>query len=260
MGRVACPVHPLSDRRTRPCRARAAVTRRRGIATRTLIKICGVCRPQDARAAVEAGADAVGVVLAPSRREVSIDEAVDILCEVPEGVARVGVFVDADPAYVAQAVRELDLDRVQFHGSESAVACSGAPAPVVRVFRVGAGFDPVAMESYRGAVEALLLDTLAPGEDGGSGATFDWDAAAGVPDFAPLWLAGGLTPDNVGRALRRLRPAGVDVSTGVEARVREKDPDKVRAFCEAVRASDEELAWETPTAGGAPSGPDEETR
>jgi phosphoribosylanthranilate isomerase len=190
--------------------------------------------------AVEAGADAVGVILARSKRQVTIEEAADILCAVPPGVRKVGVFVDAEPAFVALAVEKAGLDRVQFHGMETPAACAAAPVPVVKALRVGPDFDPAIVEQYRGVVAGLLLDTLVKGEAGGSGVTFDWSAALEVPRVAPVWLAGGLTPDNVAQAVRLVRPAGVDVSSGVEAVPRRKDPDRIRAFIAAVRAADEE--------------------
>ena len=209
-------------------------------ASRTTIKVCGVCRPEDAREAVRAGADAIGVVLAPSRRQVTLDEAEAVMARVPGGVMRVAVFVDADPAFVAEAVRRLRLDRVQFHGSESPEQCEAAAAPVVKVLRVAPGFDPSAAEAYRGSVAALLLDTFVTGQDGGSGRAFDWEAVVPLPQGAPVMVAGGLTAETVAEAIRILHPAGVDVSSGVEARLGEKDPEKLRAFCEAVRAADEE--------------------
>jgi phosphoribosylanthranilate isomerase len=207
----------------------------------TLIKICGVCRAQDAAVAVAAGADAVGVVLAPGRRRLSLDEAEDALAAVPARVARVGVFVDADPAFVAEATRRLRLDYAQFHGSETPDACADAPVPVIKAFKVGPEFDAAQIESYEGVIAFALLDTQVDGEHGGAGVVFDWDRVPPLPEDVPVLVAGGLHPGNVAQAIRTLRPAGVDVSSGVEARLREKDPERVREFCAAVRATDQEV-------------------
>lgn len=208
--------------------------------TRTLIKICGLCRPEDARAAVAAGADLVGVILAPSKRRLDLDQAASVLADVPAGVSRVGVFVDAAAAEVAEAAERLSLDYAQFHGSETPGACAEAPVAVIKAFGVGRGFDTGTLDAYRGSVAAVMLDTAVAGVSGGTGAAFDWDEVAPLPGFAPVFVAGGLGPGNVGQAVRTLRPTGVDVSSGVEASVCRKDPDAIRAFIAAVRAVDEE--------------------
>ena len=200
-------------------------------------KVCGVCRPQDARDAVAAGADAIGVILAPSRRQVTLEEAEAIFTEVSPGVARVGVFVDADPAFIEEAATRLGLDYVQFHGSETPELCATASTPVIKAFKVGRTFQAADVDPYRRVVAYALLDTLVEGADGGSGLTFDWGAVGPLPAGVPVIAAGGLDPGNVASAIAALHPAAVDVSSGVEVRLREKDPDKLRAFCEAVRAA-----------------------
>jgi len=141
---------------------------------RTRIKICGLTRPQDAAAAVSSGADAVGVILAPSKRRVTLEQAVVVFAEVPRSVARVGVFADAQADDVWEAVARLGLAAVQFHGDESPETCESAPAPVIKALRVGPGFDGADVDRYRGAVAALLLDTYVAGEQGGTGMAFDW--------------------------------------------------------------------------------------
>lgn len=208
--------------------------------SRTRIKVCGITRAKDASAAVAAGADALGVVLAPSPRQVTLQQGGAALAGVPPLVGRIGVFVDADPAFVADAVARLGLSAVQFHGNESPEACAAAPAPVIKAFRVGGGFDTAEIERYKGTVAAVLLDAFVPGVAGGTGRTFDWDAARSVPDWAALILAGGLTGANVGEAVRRLRPFAVDVSSGVEVSPGIKDHDRIRSFVAAVRAADDE--------------------
>lgn len=208
---------------------------------RTRIKICGITTATDAAMAVEAGADALGVVLAPSSREVTLEDAERALAGVPPLVARVGVFVDADLGFVADAVQRLGLTAVQFHGAETPEACAAAPVPVIKAFKVGTQFAPTVIEPFRGAVAAILLDTYDSQRSGGTGTTFDWHThAAALPGWAPLIVAGGLTPVNVAVAVRVFHPFAVDVSSGVEEHLRHKDRMKLNAFVAAVRAADEE--------------------
>ena len=208
---------------------------------RTRIKICGLTRAEDAAAAVSAGADALGVVLAPSKRRVTLDEAAEVFADVPPLVARVGVFVDAHADEVWEAVARLGLAAVQFHGDEAPETCATAPVPVIKALRVGPDFSAERADAYRGAVSALLLDTFVPGEQGGTGVAFDWyDVAGRLPRWAPVLLAGGLGPANVGAAIQALRPYAVDVSSGVESAPGVKDHRSIDAFVAAVRAADEE--------------------
>lgn len=209
---------------------------------RTRVKICGITTACDAASAVAAGADALGVVFAPGPRQVTLAQAEAVFARVPPLVARVGVFVDADEALVAEAVARLRLTAVQFHGAETPVRCGAAPAPVIKAFRVGEGFSVKSLEPYRGSVAAVLLDTLAAGCAGGTGRAFDWELHAGaLPGWVPVILAGGLTPLNAGRAVRTVRPFAVDVSSGVEERPGQKDRELVHAFIAAVNAADKEV-------------------
>ncbi len=208
---------------------------------RTRVKVCGITTPVDAAAAVRAGADALGVILSDSLRQVTLEEAEEICAAVPPFVARVGVFVDAPEHFVAEAVARLNLTAVQFHGAESPERCAAAPAPVIKAVRVGPGFDPAEAEAYRGCVSALLYDTLVEGMDGGTGRTFPWESALPLPEWAPVVVAGGLHPGNVGGAIAALSPFAVDVSSGVEERPRYKDRIRLHAFVAAVRAADEEV-------------------
>ncbi|MDP2181647.1 MAG: phosphoribosylanthranilate isomerase [Actinomycetota bacterium] len=208
---------------------------------RTRVKICGLTSAADAAGAVRAGADAVGVLLAESPRQVSVSEAEEILAAVPPFVARVGVFVDAPADYVEAAVRRLGLHAVQFHGDESPEQCAAAPAPVIKVLKVGTGFDSSVVEPYRGSVAAVLLDTYELAKSGGTGKTFCWQGITSLPGWAPFVLAGGLTPGNVGEAIATLCPYAVDVSSGVEERPRAKDRLLMQAFVAAVRAADAEV-------------------
>jgi phosphoribosylanthranilate isomerase len=207
---------------------------------RTRVKVCGLCSAADARAAVLAGADAVGVILVPeSLRHVDADEAASILRDVPPLVARVGVFVDSPADEVVAAVHALGLTAVQLHGDESPAFCASMPVPVIKAFRVGEGFDPAVMEAYRDVVASVLLDTLVKGVSGGSGRAFAWETLPALPAIAPVVVAGGLRPSNVAAAIRALRPFGVDVSSGVEEVARHKDKNRLAAFVAAVRAADE---------------------
>jgi phosphoribosylanthranilate isomerase len=208
---------------------------------RTRVKICGITNPGDAALAVEAGADALGVVLAPSSRRVSIAEAAGALAEVPPFVARVGVFVNADAEFVAEAIERIGLTAVQFHGDETPEACAAACVPVIKAFGVGTEFALASFEPFRGSVAALLLDKQDAAKRGGTGQTFDWQVLTrNGPGGVRLLLAGGLTPDNVGAAIRAVHPFAVDVSSGVEERPGHKDHLKVHAFMAAVRAADQE--------------------
>ncbi|MBW6468325.1 MAG: phosphoribosylanthranilate isomerase [Coriobacteriia bacterium] len=209
---------------------------------RTRVKVCGLTSADDAAEAVRAGADAVGVILAESPRQVTLTEAEEVLAAVPPFVDRIGVFVDAPADYVERAVAKLDLVAVQFHGSEEPERCAAAPVPVIKAVRVGPDFDAAALDRYRGTVAALLFDTYVEGMDGGTGRTFPWEKAAPLPSWAPVIVAGGLNPVNVGGAIRALAPFGVDVSSGVEERLRHKDRMKLHAFVAAVRAADEEVS------------------
>ncbi|MBE0477086.1 MAG: phosphoribosylanthranilate isomerase [Coriobacteriia bacterium] len=209
---------------------------------RTRVKICGLTDPADAAAAVRAGADAVGVVLADGPRRLTLDAAERVLAEVPPMVARVGVFVDAPEALVAEAVRRLGLTAVQFHGAEPPEACASCVAPVIKAFRVREGFSAHGIDPYRRSAAAVLLDTFVEGVAGGTGRTFPWERFRdSLPEGLPVIVAGGLDPVNVGSAVRALRPYAVDVSSGVEELPGAKDHVKVEAFVAAVRNADSEM-------------------
>ena len=205
---------------------------------RTRIEICGLTRPEDAAAAVAAGADALGVILAPSKRQVTLEQATAVFAEAPPLVARVGVFVDAHVDDVWEACARLGLHAVQFHGDEAPETCEASPVPVIKALRVSPGFDPLTVERYRGVVSALLLDTFVAGEQGGTGQAFGWREVAGrLPQWAPVLLAGGLGPDNVAEAIDVLTPFAVDVSSGVEQSPGVKDHRLIERFVAAVRSA-----------------------
>ena len=203
----------------------------------TRIKICGITNAEDAAAAVAAGADAIGVIFAASPRQVTVAQAAEALAVVPSAVARVGVFVDASPEEVEEAVRVCGLTAVQFSGAESPRSCDDAPVPVIKAVPIGMDFGLNGAEPFRDHAAAVLLDTYDPLKAGGTSQSFDWQSLGAIPGWAPVYVAGGLTPDNVGECIEVLRPFAVDVSSGVERAPGVKDHAKLSALCAAVRAA-----------------------
>ncbi|HSK18989.1 MAG TPA: phosphoribosylanthranilate isomerase [Longimicrobiales bacterium] len=207
------------------------------------VKICGVCRTDDARAAADAGADWIGVILAPGRtRSRTVGQAAVIFDAA--GARRVGVFVDAEPAVVAAAARDLALDAVQLHGDEPVDVVrrvrAGVACEVWKALRVRDAADYVrGAGTYGNEVDALVLDGWSPGAHGGAGVSFDWSAVAAedVSTGARLVVAGGLTPGNVAAAVALLRPAMVDVSSGVEEAPGRKSHAGIHAFIAAARGA-----------------------
>jgi phosphoribosylanthranilate isomerase len=208
------------------------------MAMRTRIKICGITRPEDARAAARLGVDAIGLVFyAPSPRAVTVAQARAVMAALPPFVTVVGLFVDAAPEHVRETLAAIPLDLLQFHGDESPDYCTQFGSPWLKAVRMKEGVD-VAVEAERfRAARGLLLDAYRPGVPGGTGERFEWSR---VPrDMSmPLILAGGLTPNNVTDAVAQVRPYAVDVSGGVEAAKGIKDFEKMAAFVAAVREAD----------------------
>ena len=200
-----------------------------------LIKICGVTTSEDAAMAAAAGADAIGVNLWPgSKRYVKPGLARAVLDAVPDGVIKVGVFVDATAGQVARRIEELGLDRAQLHGDEKAADFSSfEPARIVRVVRVR---DAASFDAAAGWNPALWLYAAFVDGFGGGAVPAPWPLIARHAQ-RPFLLAGGLTSDNVAAAIRATRPDGVDVASGVESRPGVKDPDKVSAFIAAARSA-----------------------
>ncbi|WP_212630348.1 phosphoribosylanthranilate isomerase [Pseudomonas sp. KB-10] len=198
-------------------------------------KICGITRVQDALAAVEAGADAIGLVFyAKSPRAVSVEQAAAIVQALPPFVTCVGLFVNMPRDDVQAVLQRVPLDLLQFHGDESPVDCEGYGRPYIKALRVRPGEDLAATMALYAGARGILLDTFVEGVPGGTGAAFDWSLVP--PDVAkPIILAGGLEASNVAAAIRQVRPYAVDVSGGVEASKGIKDADKIRAFVQAVR-------------------------
>lgn len=205
---------------------------------RTFIKICGITSARDALAASHAGADAIGLVFYPdSPRVVDVAQARDIVAALPPFVTVVALFVDATEAEIHGVLQQVSIDWLQFHGEEPAGFCASFRRPWMKALRMAPGLDVAASAARYREARALLLDSYRFGVPGGTGSRFDWSRVpASLP--RPLVLAGGLDVDSVGDAVRRLRPAAVDVSGGVEARKGVKDPARIQQFIAAVRAAD----------------------
>lgn len=202
---------------------------------RTRIKICGVTRVEDARIAVELGADAIGLVFyAPSPRSVGLAQARAIIAAIPPFVTIVGLFVDPAQDEVESVLRGCSLSLLQFHGDEAPDFCRRFGLPYIKAARVRADGDLVQYLASYHAAQGWLLDAYHEQLYGGTGESFDWKL---IPrDLArPVILSGGLTPDNVGVAVRQVRPWAVDVSSGVEAAKGAKDAAKIAAFIAGVR-------------------------
>jgi phosphoribosylanthranilate isomerase len=213
------------------------------------VKICGITSEADALLAVSLGASAVGFLFSPSPRQVSVQLAGDIAKRLPEHILTVGVFRDEAPQRVVETVHTAGLNAAQLHGHETAeqtIWVRKRVPTVIKAFQ--AGERAIARFDEFGA-DWLMVD----GDNPGSGAVFDWRLAEGVADHHRLIVCGGLRPDNVAQAVANLRPAGVDVSTGVESSPGRKDPLLVRDFIVNARKAAVELALrdapETPIAG-----------
>ncbi len=208
---------------------------------RTRVKICGITQPAHARMAAEAGADAIGLVFYPrSPRYLSAERAVEIRDALPPFVQAVALFVNADAAQVAQVIGRVRPALLQFHGEETPQFCAQFGVPYVKACRVrqgvGQSLDLLEYLQPFASAAAWLLDSYVE-EYGGVGERFDWSI---VPRRLerPLILSGGLAPDNVAEAIRRVRPWGVDVSSGVESAKGVKDAGKIAAFIAEVRNAD----------------------
>lgn len=198
------------------------------------VKICGITSLEDALVAIDAGADALGFVFSPtSPRHVFPEQAASIIRHLPPFVQIVGLFVNEPPEAVNTIADQCGLDIVQLHGDESPGYCDSIRRRVIKAIRVKniTSLEPI--RDYR--VSACLLDTWSPAAHGGTGRTFNWEFAACAAQTSRIILAGGLTPDNVAEAIRRVRPYGVDVSSGVESAPGKKDPNKLALFINAAK-------------------------
>ena len=204
------------------------------------VKICGVTNLEDAIAAVDAGADALGFMFYESSpRHVAVKVAADIICQLPPFVAKVGVFVNATEETVRRAIAECGIDTLQFHGDETPEFCRRfLPLKIYKAFRMENLESLGALPGYR--TDAWLLDSFVEGKPGGTGAKFNWDLAVESKKLGrPIILAGGLTPENVADAVRKVRPFAVDVSSGVESSPGKKDHAKMRMFIAAAKVPSE---------------------
>jgi phosphoribosylanthranilate isomerase len=221
------------------------------------VKLCAMTNADDAVAAAEAGADAIGMIFAPSKRRVSLAQAKEIARALPDSIDKVGVFVNEPETSIERVAGEVGLTAVQLHGDESAAFAHGlfrggerrSRIRVIKTIHMSGGGLPLGCEDFfrAGIVDGVLLDAVAPhpvSEEvarGGTGQTFDWkQAAESVRVLKPtsrLIVAGGLTPENVAGAIAALGPWGVDVCSGVEREAGKKDPEKMRIFVAAAKAA-----------------------
>lgn len=204
----------------------------------TAVKICGITRVEDAIAAASAGAHAVGLIFyGASPRNILLQCAKQIVDELPPFVTPVALFVNPATEAVRDIVAQVRPQLLQFHGEEAPEFCTQFGLPYIKAVRVGPGVDLLQCARRYAGAKGLLLDALVEGSHGGTGAAFDWDLIpAAIP--LPLILAGGLSPGNVGDAVRRVRPWAVDVSSGVEIAKGIKDAARIVAFIRGVRDAD----------------------
>lgn len=202
--------------------------------SRTRIKICGITRAEDADAAVAAGADSLGFVFyPPSPRNVSIEQAAELIAGLPAFVTSTALFVDADVEFVQRVIEQTKVDLLQFHGNESQAYCSQFARPYMKAIRMKPDVDVKAESERYGDASAILLDAYRPGVPGGTGESFDWERIpAELRDS--IVLAGGLNPDNIRKAVETVHPFAVDVSGGVEASKGMKDKEKIETFVQEV--------------------------
>ncbi len=201
------------------------------------VKICGITNAEDGLAAAAAGADALGFVFhEPSPRSITIADAAAIIRELPPLILKVGVFVNAPADFVVRAIGDCGLNLLQFHGEESPDYCMQFGLMSMKAFRIRDATSLAQLKDY--STDAWLLDAYSAGKVGGTGAQFNWDLALEAKSWGrPIFLAGGLTPENVADAVQLVRPFGVDVSSGVEASPGRKDHGKVRAFIKAAKGA-----------------------
>jgi len=200
------------------------------------VKICGNTNLADVQVAVEAGADMLGFIFSEvSPRFVTVQQGADIARQLPPYVVKVGVFVNPTEADVFEAITNCELSILQFHGDEPPEFCAQFGVMSMKAFRVRDTASLEALPKYK--TDAWLLDTYAPDQPGGTGTTFNWNLAIEAQKLGkPIFLAGGLTPENVADAVRRVQPFAVDVSSGVETSPGRKDHGKVRAFIKAAKS------------------------
>ncbi|MEK7707128.1 MAG: phosphoribosylanthranilate isomerase [Verrucomicrobiota bacterium] len=203
------------------------------------VKICGITNLADAQAAAAAGADMLGFVFCEaSPRCMTVEQVADVARQLPPSIVKVGVLVNPTKELVIRAIAGCGLNLLQFHGDEPPEFCTQFGVMSLKAFRVRDAESLKALPNYQ--TDAWLLDAFSPNARGGTGEKFNWDLAIEAMKFGrPIFLAGGLTPENVADAVRRVRPFAVDVSSGVESAPGKKDHAKVRAFIQAARSASE---------------------
>lgn len=201
------------------------------------VKICGITNVEDGIAAANAGADALGFIFfQQSPRYVPIETAATIMRDLPAMIVKVGLFVDAEEEVVYRAIRECGLNLLQFHGAESPEYCVQFGLMSMKAFQVRDAESLARVSDFK--TDAWLLDSYSPGKLGGTGGKFNWDLAIEARKLGrPIFLAGGLTPENVAEAVRHVEPYAVDVSSGVEISPGKKDHGKVEAFIQAAKGA-----------------------
>ncbi len=204
----------------------------------TKIKVCGITNSDDAHAAVELGADALGFIFVPDTPRYVEPQIVErIISELPPFITTVGVFADAPSEIVSETIQLCGLNVAQLHGSETPDYCNTIATrcrvPVIKAFRIKDRHSLSPIPEYK--VSAYLLDTYVKGKKGGTGEIFNWDLAKEAKEYGRIIIAGGLTPENVAQAIRHVEPYAVDVGSGVESSPGKKDHSKVRAFIENIR-------------------------
>jgi phosphoribosylanthranilate isomerase len=200
------------------------------------VKVCGIKEPEDARVATDAGADAIGLVFAESPRRVSAERAREIASVLPDGVLKVGVFVDEEPGEVLRIAREVGLDYAQLHGDEGPEAVAeirSGGLGVIKALRVRDAASLGEMERYD--ADLFMLDAYSEKVRGGTGARFDWELAKSLKGRDNIVVSGGLTPENVREAIRFFEPYGVDASSSLEERPGKKNDERVRRFVRAAK-------------------------
>jgi phosphoribosylanthranilate isomerase len=200
------------------------------------VKVCGITSPEDARVAADAGADAIGLVFAESPRRVSAPQAREISAALPEGAAKVGVFVDEEPEEVLRIAREVGLDYAQLHGDETAeevAAVREGGLKVIKALRVRDAGSLEAIGEY--GADLLLLDAYSERVRGGTGERFDWGLAKWLKGYANILVSGGLSHENVREVVELFEPYGVDASSSLEDSPGKKNRDRVRRFVSAAK-------------------------
>ena len=199
-------------------------------------KVCGITTPREGTFAAESGADAIGLVFAESLRRISVEEAREITAALPEGILKVGVFVNAEPAEVLRIAREVGLDYAQLHGDESPEdvdAVREGGLKVMKALRVRGAESLGAIDDY--GADLFLLDAWSEKARGGTGERFDWALAKSLKGRGNIVVSGGLGPENVREAVRLLEPYGVDASSSLEDAPGKKNDERVRRFVSAAK-------------------------